>query len=60
MSGAAPTLETRRGALELPIFMPDATRAVVRSLDSQDLKAAGIERVCVPPESVAAERSRLR
>jgi len=31
------------GTLRLPVFLPDATRAVVRAVDSADLEAAGIE-----------------
>lgn len=31
--------------LDLPIFMPDATRGVIKALDSQDLLKAGIEGV---------------
>jgi len=34
-------LETFHGILTLPAFMPDATRAVVRTLDATDLKASG-------------------
>lgn len=34
-------LETAHGELSLPAFMPDATRAVVRGLDSHDLEACG-------------------
>ncbi len=40
-------LETRRGALRLPAFLPDGTRAVVRGLDATDLKACGIEAMMV-------------
>ena len=29
--------------IPFPIYIPDATRAVVRSLDSHDLRAAGVE-----------------
>lgn len=36
------TLETGHGTLDLPVFMPDATRAAVRTLDSEDLEAAGV------------------
>jgi queuine tRNA-ribosyltransferase len=35
-------LETPNGSLSLPAFMPDATRAVVRTLDAADLKNCGI------------------
>jgi queuine tRNA-ribosyltransferase len=31
------------GTLRLPVFLPDATRAVVRAVDSADLEAAGVE-----------------
>lgn len=31
--------------MQFPIYFPDATRAVIRTLDSQDLQAAGIEGV---------------
>ena len=40
-------LDTRRGTLRLPIFLPDATRAVVRALDSADLSSVGIEALVV-------------
>ena len=36
------TLNTAHGKLQLPAFLPDATRAVVRSVDSHDLKACGV------------------
>ncbi len=35
-------IQTPHGELYLPIFLPDATRGVVRSVDSHDLVAAGI------------------
>ncbi|MBN1348346.1 tRNA guanosine(34) transglycosylase Tgt [candidate division KSB1 bacterium] len=37
-----PTLRTQHGILELPAFLPDATRGVVRSLDAIDLERCGI------------------
>ncbi len=40
-------LATRHGVLELPVFLPDATRAVVRTLDSGDLRTAGVEALVV-------------
>jgi queuine tRNA-ribosyltransferase len=40
-------LVTRHGTLRLPVFLPDATRAVVRSLDSADLRTAGVEGIVV-------------
>jgi queuine tRNA-ribosyltransferase len=33
--------------LELPAFLPDATRGVVRCIDSADLAATGTRAVCV-------------
>ncbi|HRE46299.1 MAG TPA: tRNA guanosine(34) transglycosylase Tgt [Aggregatilineales bacterium] len=39
----SPALLTPSGALPLPIFLPDATRAVVRGVDSADLEACGVE-----------------
>ena len=38
-------LNTPHGPLELPIFLPDATRGVVRAVDSADLEACGIKAV---------------
>ena len=35
--------------MHFPIYFPDATRAVVRSLDNQDLKEAGIEGFILNP-----------
>jgi len=35
--------------MRFPIYFPDATRAVVRSLDNQDLKEAGIQGIIVNP-----------
>jgi len=40
-------LETAHGALELPIFLPDATRGVVRGVGADDLAAAGVEALVV-------------
>jgi queuine tRNA-ribosyltransferase len=36
-------LETSKGKLSLPAFMPDATRGVVRTLDAKDLQDSGIK-----------------
>ena len=40
-------LATRRGTLPVPTFLPDATRAGVRGLTSEDLRGVGIEAVVV-------------
>ncbi|MBN35530.1 MAG: tRNA-guanine transglycosylase [Rhodospirillaceae bacterium] len=41
------TLKTRRSHLQLPAFLPDGTRAVVKGLDAQDLADCGIEAMMV-------------
>jgi queuine tRNA-ribosyltransferase len=41
----ADALDTRRGALPVPTFLPDATRAGVRGVTSEDLRGIGIEGV---------------
>ncbi len=43
----AEPLVTRRGTLPVPTFLPDATRAGVRSVTSADLRGVGIEAVVV-------------
>ncbi len=40
-------LETPHGSLQLPAFFPDATRAVVRTVDSHDLEACGVQGLVV-------------
>ncbi|HEO72409.1 MAG TPA: tRNA guanosine(34) transglycosylase Tgt [Candidatus Hydrogenedentes bacterium] len=41
------TLATAHGSLALPAFLPDATRAAIRSADAQDVAATGIEALMV-------------
>ena len=41
------TLETRSGQLQLPAFLPDATRGAVKAVDAMDLQACGIQAVMV-------------
>jgi len=43
----ADPLQTRRGTVPVPTFLPDATRAGVRGLTSEDLRGVGIEAVVV-------------
>ena len=43
----AEPLATRRAMLPVPTFLPDATRAGVRGVSSEDLRAIGIEGVVV-------------
>lgn len=43
----AEPLETRRGMLAVPTFLPDATRAGVRGVSSEDLRDIGIEGLVV-------------
>ena len=40
-------LLTRHGELEFPVFLPDATRGIVRSIDAQDLLDSKIEGLVV-------------
>jgi len=40
-------IETPHGGLKLPVFLPDATRGVIRTLDSRDLSECGIEALMV-------------
>ncbi|QSB14109.1 queuine tRNA-ribosyltransferase family protein [Natronosporangium hydrolyticum] len=40
-------LETAHGAIALPTFLPDATRASVRTVDTLDLRTVGIDAVMV-------------
>ena len=40
-------IKTRKGVLKTPFFMPDATRAFVKSLGNDDLKKSGVEVLCV-------------
>ncbi len=42
-----PELRTSGGTMRLPAFLPDATKAVVRTLDSMDLERAGVEGIVV-------------
>ena len=41
------TLETAHGLLQLPVYFPDATRGVVRSVDSRDLVQCGVRGLVV-------------
>ncbi len=40
-------LETAHGPLHLPVYFPDATRGVVRTVDSRDLEACGVRGLVV-------------
>jgi queuine tRNA-ribosyltransferase len=48
------TLSTAHGNLSLPAFLPDATRAVVRTLDAADVVACGIDALMVNALHLAA------
>ncbi len=41
----SPVMQLGRGAVRLPAFLPDATTAVVRSVDARDLEQCGVEAV---------------
>ncbi|MDI7275285.1 MAG: tRNA guanosine(34) transglycosylase Tgt [Anaerolineae bacterium] len=45
MNGYSHTLRLPHGTLSLPAFLPDATLGVVRSLDSADLEACGVQAI---------------
>jgi queuine tRNA-ribosyltransferase len=45
VDGFPRALDLPHGRVELPVFLPDATQGVVRSLDATDLLACGIEAV---------------
>jgi queuine tRNA-ribosyltransferase len=47
VTGPPAVLETTHGRLHLPVFFPDATRAVVRTVDSHDLEACGVQGLVV-------------
>ena len=41
------SIETAHGPLHLPVYFPDATRGVVRTVDSRDLEACGVQGMVV-------------
>src|SRR5918999_1643156 len=43
----AEPLATRRGTLDVPTFLPDATRAGVRGITSEDVRGVGVEGLVV-------------
>ena len=45
--GRPRSLPTRHGRLPLPAFLPDATRAGVRAVDPEDLRAVGVPGIVV-------------
>jgi queuine tRNA-ribosyltransferase len=47
MSSLPTVVETAHGPLHLPVYFPDATRGVVRAIDSQDLEACSIHGLVV-------------
>ena len=51
---AAP-LRTRRGDLPLPLFVPDATRAAIRSVPSSMLAASGVDAILVSTAHLATQ-----
>ena len=42
-----PVVETAHGPLHLPVYFPDATRGVVRTVDGRDLEASGVRGLVV-------------
>lgn len=47
MSAIPTVLETAHGPLHLPVYFPDATRGVVRTVDSRDLETCGVQGLVV-------------
>ena len=45
--GRVGKIQTRKGSLQTPFFMPDATRASVRGMTSEELATAGVEALVV-------------
>ena len=41
------SFETAHGPLHVPVYFPDATRGVVRTVDSQDLETCGVQGLVV-------------
>ena len=48
-------LRTRRGSLPLPVFVPDATRAAIRSVPTSLLPATGTEALLVSTAHLATQ-----
>ena len=48
------SLITTSGDLQLPAFLPDGTRGVVRTVDSADLEACGVKALMVNTLHLAA------
>jgi queuine tRNA-ribosyltransferase len=48
-------LSTRRGSLALPVFVPDATRAAIRSVPTSLLPAAGVRALLVSTAHLATQ-----
>lgn len=53
MNARPSELLTAHGVLKLPVFLPDATRGVVRSVSSADLESVGLSAVVVNPLHLA-------
>ena len=53
------SLSLGRGTLLLPAFLPDATLGVVRTLDSEDVEACGIDAVVTSHEPKAVGTGRV-
>jgi queuine tRNA-ribosyltransferase len=54
-AGAPTRLPTRRGELKLPVFVPDATRAVVRGVQTDRLPRAGVSALLVSTAHLATQ-----
>ncbi len=52
---AAGRLRTRRGTLRLPVFVPDATRAAIRTVPTSMLAGSGVEAILVSTAHLATQ-----
>jgi queuine tRNA-ribosyltransferase len=49
------SLRTRRGSLPLPVFVPDATRAAIRTVPTSMLTGSGVEAILVSTAHLATQ-----
>lgn len=52
---APASLRTRRGSLRLPLFVPDATRAAIRTVPTSMLTGSGVEAILVSTAHLATQ-----
>ena len=55
ISMSVKSIKIKGKKITLPIYSPDATKGVIRGLDSKDLKGTGIESLVVNPYHLATQ-----